>query len=499
MESIKQQSLEFESPRKRKRTCQTQFSDTSSPPSPESGIDLDMASPPWFATSRSNTSNAQGGYTLIIVEEPEQNYRARYESEGTRGPLKGQDDNHPAVKVCGGQPCNGKVYVQLVYEDGSEHGACSLDDSGERRHALVKDIGVSNGMTAIFDDLRIRREKKDTKQKVPGGRKQSKPVVTANERNDKIACLRFTAMLEQPSGPGITVSAKSRPIILDTHQEPAELEWVKPSTASYNGGEEIVIKGTKMTSPKVIFILPSANGHDIELSGAVAKEQSHQNVVVVKVPSLSKHVSGLAEKQKIFASVVVATGKGQLKSNGLSFTFLPDDVCPHCHQRKPNFSPEHVKASASPCLQPLLVPTAEIHSQISQQGSFYPKLGGPPISSVDCGLNSHGSYSFSNSPSQASGLVSYQDRDMLDALHSLSSPESVSSHEEVPEFFNTLDFSEPEQDDIVTPLSLPPETNDVWQSVIKDFVDQSTDLSPENVQNTVFPLWVLAQFNSTHQ
>lgn len=31
-----------------------------------------------------------------------------------------------------------------------------------------------------------------------------------------------------------------------------------------------------MTSPKVIFILPSANGHDIELSGAVAKEQSHQ-------------------------------------------------------------------------------------------------------------------------------------------------------------------------------------------------------------------------------
>ena len=69
---IKQQSLEFESPRKRKRTCQTQFSDTSSPPSPESGIDLDMASPPWFATSRSNTSNAQGGYTLVIVEEPEQ-------------------------------------------------------------------------------------------------------------------------------------------------------------------------------------------------------------------------------------------------------------------------------------------------------------------------------------------------------------------------------------------------------------------------------------------
>lgn len=65
-----------------------------------------------------------------------------------------------------------------------------------------------------FDDLRIRREKKDTKQKVQGGRKQSKPVATANEKNDKIACLRFTAVLEQPSGPAIRVSAKSRPIIL---------------------------------------------------------------------------------------------------------------------------------------------------------------------------------------------------------------------------------------------------------------------------------------------
>lgn len=104
-------------------------------------------------------------------------------------------------------------------------------------------------------------------------------------------------MLEQPSGGPITVSAKSRPIILgkimefdsderfyylhctflvDTHQEPAELEWVKPSTASYNGGEEIVIKGTKMTSPKVIFLLPSASGHELELSGSVDKDQSHQ-------------------------------------------------------------------------------------------------------------------------------------------------------------------------------------------------------------------------------
>lgn len=29
-----------------------------------------------------------------------QYYRARYETEGIRGPLKGLDNNHPAVQVC---------------------------------------------------------------------------------------------------------------------------------------------------------------------------------------------------------------------------------------------------------------------------------------------------------------------------------------------------------------------------------------------------------------
>ena len=104
------------------------------------------------------------------------------------------------------------------------------------------------------------------------------------------------------------------------------------------------------------------------------------------------------------------------------------------------------------------MPPAEIRSQINQQGSFFPKLGGP-VSVAECGLTSHRPYPFSSSPPQPSALANYQDRDMLDALHSLSSPESVSSHEDVPEFFDTLDFSEPEQEEVVAPLALPHETN----------------------------------------
>lgn len=51
---------------------------------------------------------------MTFTSRVSQNYRARYESEGTRGPLKGQDDNHPAVKVSSWQRmCYANLYHSL--------------------------------------------------------------------------------------------------------------------------------------------------------------------------------------------------------------------------------------------------------------------------------------------------------------------------------------------------------------------------------------------------
>ena len=61
-----------------------------------------------------------------------------------------------------------------------------------------------------FDDLRIRRERKDTKQKVTGSRRRN-PV--SNGRSDKIACLLFSATFKNEKETR-ELKIKSQPITL---------------------------------------------------------------------------------------------------------------------------------------------------------------------------------------------------------------------------------------------------------------------------------------------
>ena len=108
---------------------------TSSPLTPESGI-TDMSSPPGATSmdihdatadspvTRNNAMSSPGpcnvtagigsivpvqatlqpqqtdkGFILRIVDQPEENYRARYDSEGCRGPMKGRSGGYPTIEV----------------------------------------------------------------------------------------------------------------------------------------------------------------------------------------------------------------------------------------------------------------------------------------------------------------------------------------------------------------------------------------------------------------
>jgi hypothetical protein len=106
------------------------YSDTpeASPCTPESGIDMatspnnnwqpsSRSRPPMLEGSSSTTTtmlqlygaqpsimqhhaeNCKHGWSLKIVDEPEENYRARYESEGCRGPMKGRNGGCPTIIV----------------------------------------------------------------------------------------------------------------------------------------------------------------------------------------------------------------------------------------------------------------------------------------------------------------------------------------------------------------------------------------------------------------
>ena len=82
----------------------------------------------------------------------------------------------------------------------------------------------------------------------------------------------------------------------------------------------------------IIFLFPTAkvtfrillpNGRRQELHGSVDKERSHQNVLLVKTPSLTQ-LSYQFPHQTIRAEVVVVTGRNQMSSNALQFDFIPN-------------------------------------------------------------------------------------------------------------------------------------------------------------------------------
>ena len=65
------------------------------------------------------------------------------------------------------------------------------------------------------------------------------------------------------------------------------------------------------------------DGQVHELHGAVDKDRSHQNVLLVRTPSLSQLQCHFGN-QKVMAQVIVTTGRSQLASNPLDFTYIPD-------------------------------------------------------------------------------------------------------------------------------------------------------------------------------
>lgn len=69
------------------------------------------------------------------------------------------------------------------------------------------------------------------------------------------------------------------------------------------------------------ILLP--DGRRQELHGSVDKDRSHQNVLLVKTPSLNQ-LSHQFVQQQVQAEVIVITGRNQMLSNPLPFDFIPN-------------------------------------------------------------------------------------------------------------------------------------------------------------------------------
>lgn len=75
---------------------------------------------------------------------------------------------------------------------------------------------------------------------------------------------------------------------------------------------------------KVLFRVQLPDGQVRDLHGSVDKERSHQNVLLVRTPSLSQYHFG---NHPVQAQVVVITGRNQMPSNPLLFDFIPNRTC----------------------------------------------------------------------------------------------------------------------------------------------------------------------------
>jgi hypothetical protein len=107
---------------------------------------------------------------------------------------------------------------------------------------LCANIGVSGGtikqsvtlcayLSCRFEDLRIRRETKSKNYSKEGGRKADK---TKSARNDKTACLCFTATLQLAHDHEIELSVLSKPIQLCKYSYSICILY----TGSFQGGRE---------------------------------------------------------------------------------------------------------------------------------------------------------------------------------------------------------------------------------------------------------------------
>ncbi|XP_048589693.1 uncharacterized protein LOC5512203 isoform X1 [Nematostella vectensis] len=269
---------------------------------------------------------------LVLLEEPEENYRARYESEGCRGPIHGSSDNtFPTVKVLG---YSGSVWitVHLVTSSGQPH-YHSIHGPGSTKvpckefllpgeiPAVQVLVEPDCDMTAILDSLSIRRLRNwegDKELKKRG----IDPRTWKKERKE--ARLLFQADIPAKDGlPEMKLSCKSR--IFQCSSSGAtgnpEIWWTSRTEGCVEGGEELGLIGKKFpTGFKVRFSANLPSGKVWEALVDCDKNKSHQGAGVICTPPFFD--LNIMSPMRVNLEVL-STSKNAKCSDPVEFTYQP--------------------------------------------------------------------------------------------------------------------------------------------------------------------------------
>ncbi|CAB3983724.1 Nuclear factor of activated T-cells 5 [Paramuricea clavata] len=189
--------------------------------------------------------------SIIMVEQPEQNYRARYESEGCRGPVHGSSDlTFPTFQIKGYNAplwvtvylatSNGTPHFHLLCGPGSTKLPCRDTTLPDGVTAIQVLVGPETDMRAVLDCISLKRRRNFEADKELR-RRGLNPADWKSERKE--ACFVMTA--EIPGSPSQTITCKSKVFQCTAPPGNPEIWWMRPVKGYVTGGEEIGIIGKK--------------------------------------------------------------------------------------------------------------------------------------------------------------------------------------------------------------------------------------------------------------
>ncbi|XP_052816669.1 nuclear factor of activated T-cells 5-like isoform X2 [Mya arenaria] len=269
------------------------------------------------------------GCELRILEQPEDQHRARYLTEGSRGAVKSKNGNgHPVVKLFGysGEATlqvfigndNGKVRPHGFYQAckvcGKNSTQC-VDRDIDGTTVIEITLCPSNDMTATIDCVGILKLRNaDVEQRIG--------LSKAKKKSTK-ARMIFRVTFQKPCGSPQVLQLPSHTILCTQPIGQPEICKMSLKESFMSGGDELFIIGKNFLRGTRVFFQQMVDDQDDPLwerEGEIDKDFFQTTHLIVVVPSYDGDTSTLAKAN--FQVVVHSGGK---ISESQPFAYKSDD------------------------------------------------------------------------------------------------------------------------------------------------------------------------------
>ncbi|CAG9804361.1 unnamed protein product [Chironomus riparius] len=257
---------------------------------------------------------------LQIITQPEQQHRARYQTEGSRGAVKDKSGNgFPVVKLNGySKPAVLQVFIGNDVGKVSPHifyQACKVSGKNSTPCNEVKvdgtmvieiEIKPENDMTVICDCVGILKERNvDVEHRL--GKNNTLAAVTRNKKKSTKCRMIFRTKINEDAEYSEVLQICSNTITCT--QPPGVPEICKKSLDSYNfgGGKELFIIGKNfLKDTKVTFTRYDENGRQMkkiwEETVLPDKEYLQQTHLICTIPAYPEEITEPVQVQMYVTS-----------------------------------------------------------------------------------------------------------------------------------------------------------------------------------------------------